>query len=67
MGTLLKTRVKPDNDRIMSSIICINGEHSYLISLMPFFYSRPMVHMFQNLKMLGWQIEVINIESIYQI
>ena len=38
MGTLLKTRVKPDNDRIMSSIICINGEHSYLISLMPFFY-----------------------------
>jgi len=40
-----------EHNRIVSSAICINGEHSYQISLMLIFHSRPMVHVFLNLKM----------------
>ena len=40
-----------EHDRIVSSVVCINGDHSYQISSMLFFHSRPMVHVFQNPKM----------------
>ena len=35
------------HDRSVLSIVCNNGEHSYQISLMHLFHSRPMVHVFQ--------------------
>ena len=41
-----------EHDRSVLSIVCNNGEHSYQISLMHLFHSRPMVHVFQSLKML---------------
>ena len=40
-----------EHDKITSNVVCINGKHSYQISLMLFFHSRPMVHVCQNPKM----------------
>ena len=41
-----------EHDRIVLSVVWINGEYSYRISLMLFFHSGLMVHMFLNMKML---------------